>query len=167
MTISKEFQPLFIMKNLTTLFVLALVFVFSACTKEELLLPETTLIESPNIDALESTMPPAQIPAEADDIEYSVVNQLQVSKVSFSETAGELEVSFTGNYDFSSFILETDQNLRFTDTNGTESILAFVVNSSTASSGSLSVNFDLGTNNLSGLQLSLIQYIIIQDTVID
>lgn len=156
------------MKNLITLFILAFFLVFTSCTKEELILEPATIVET---EIVEQTMHSGrnEVKPFEDSMgeSYMTVNEVQIFQTSSFIENDELVIDFLTTNDFSNETLETTQHLDFIDTAGNSSTLTFTINNYTDSPGHLYVAYALGTNDVTGLQLKNIQYIIIQDTVID
>lgn len=93
--------------------------------------------------------------------------EIEVSEFSHTTDNGNLSVSFNSNFDFSEAVVEPSQVLKFSDGSGNVSALNFDVTSFDGSNGSLSMQFAIGGNNLSGLALLDVQEIIIEDLQIE
>jgi len=99
--------------------------------------------------------------------ERSTVIEIEVSKVSYTIDAGEMEVHFSASHDFSEVVVESTQHLKFEDAGGSQSTLTFQTQSFNGSNGNLDITFLVGSNNLSGLDLTNVQEIIIEDEIIE
>jgi len=155
------------MKNLTLIFTVAFLFALTSCTKEELIQPEID-VQDQELVVSNHIIPVSEIEIEPIFEEASMtVNELQVSKVSYSEVDGELLIGFSTDFDFSSSVLESAQELKFIDCNNNESTFVFGVNDFDYDSNVLSVAFAINGNSLAGLTLKTEQSIIILDDVID
>ncbi len=135
------------MNNLMSIIALTTLLFFASCTKEALHTPETNTIGA--------------------IAERSTTIQLPVARVSSSEESGEYTVDFTGSYDFTDSVLEPTQYLNFDDGNGNISTLTFSVISFTGSNGALNAVFAIGSNDLTGLSLTEMQEIVIEDQIIE
>jgi len=161
----RQTKLLKIMKNLLFVFV-ALIFVLTSCTKENI---EPIEIETIELNAEKETFQPTKstesnpqaLIRPTEILAESTIIRLQVSEINSLETATALEVNFVGNYDFSQFVIEDNQSLKFT--NATE--LGFAIDSYAGSNGTLNVVFAKGGHNLTGLTLALAQEIVIEDLI--
>ena len=109
------------------------------------------------------------LPAETEILQASLVetSQVEVATVSSSIVGGKLSVNFTSANSFFNIGLVENQVLNFVDGSGNESTLPFAVDGHNYSNGVLNVDFHIGGNNLSGLDLKVVQYIIIHDDVME
>lgn len=156
------------MKNLIALFTLALLIALTSCTNDTFLQPEIEPQSDIQTEETNTTMHHTSLDIEMEEeIEYTVVNHLQVNKVTYSEVDGELHIDFSSNHDFTSDVLEPDQQLTFVDNTNTEFTYDFTVNSFSGSNGSLSVAYAMNSQDLTGLQLKLTQYIIIVEEIVN
>lgn len=138
------------MRNLISFFafpiVIGTILFFASCTKDALTIPETN--------------------AGGTIAERSTTIQLPVERVGSVEASGEYIVDFASSDDFTNVILEPTQYLKYEDASGNISTLTFSVNSFTGSIGALNAVFAIGSNDLSGLTLTEVQEIIIEDNII-
>lgn len=169
------------MKNLIALFTVALFLVFTSCTKEEIMEVEPVSIQNSTSQAStmylglepEEDLPQASVARinarteQSDDTNFAQVTEVEVSKVSLSQGGDELLVYFESDSDFSNSTLSIIQYLDFVDSNNTDQTLHFGVNGFAYDNGILEATFAIGTNNLTGLQLKELQYIIIEDITVD
>lgn len=161
------------MKNLVIFFFLASVILFSSCAKESIILPElneTSALENQNVlnpDKEEGLETPFLSNAEQENISASVILQIQVSRITEQQLSGQYLIDFSANYDFTEIILEDTQHLDFTDANGNPSTLTFSVNDFAGDVNSLSVNFAIGSNSLSGLTFLALQEVIVEDIIMN
>ncbi len=153
------------MKNLISLFVLALILVFTSCTKEDLIIEETVSI--PSTEASNKTMHPSKLDSESITTSSANSNKVAVSHISSTISGNELIINFSSAYNFFGIDLATTQSLAFTDANGNTVLLHFDVNSYTYNNGVLEVAFGIGGNSMLGMQVEVAQFIIIDDILIN
>lgn len=153
------------MKNLISLFVLAIFLVLTSCTKEELsdIQPEITGSTSES----EMTMHSTGRSLIEDDLDFSVINQVQISKTSSLIVGNELLIDFLATSDFAGQGLEPIQHLDFMDAAGNESTFTFLVSTYSYDADLLHTTFGIGNQDLTGWQLKQLQSIIIIDEVVD
>lgn len=153
------------MKNLISLFVLAFFLMFTSCTKEELseIQPETVeILESPQV-----TMHAPNGGLVENDVDFSVINHVQISKTSSLIVGDELFIDFVATDDFAGQGLETIQHLDFMDAAGNEATFTFLINTYGYDADLLQTTFALDNQDLTGWQLKQVQSIIIIDEVVD
>ena len=129
--------------SVTSVFVIVLLF-FTSCSKESAIL---------STDDLETVI-----------AERNSTIDVQVSGITFSILSQEVVVEYEAAYDFSNSVLENNQLLKFHD-NGTPTSFNLSVNTYTGAQDALQVRYDLGGNNLSGLDLDSGQWIILDDLI--
>ena len=154
-----------IMKNLISLFILAIVLVFTSCGKEDL--PQPRNIDVYTTETFDLETDEDQTAIQSNNNLAALITSVEVHTISSTMSGGELLVDFSSTYDFTGVELESSQVLVFTDANGNESNLTFLVNDYNYDNNVLSVDFDLAAHSLSGLTLKNLQYIIISDEIIN
>lgn len=151
------------MKNLMSFFALTTLLFFASCSKEALIQPETAAaIEIETVNSMvqkSDTSMPLESPSHARD------NGINVTVSSQSSDGVELIVNFASSHNFTDSNLESTQNIDFTNGNGNTITLTFGVNSYSGGNGTLTVNFTIGGNDLTGLEMKTAQ-IVIEDTLI-
>jgi len=150
------------MRNLLIISVSFVLFALTSCTPEELIAPDFNTLQNVANNTL--TM------LENNDLAVSnssgnITVQTNIGEVTISTTNGEMTVEFTANYDFSNIIPESTQHLDFEDAQSNVSTLSLVINSYLGENGRFEVVFDLGANDLTGLDLGQTQAIIIEDVI--
>lgn len=92
---------------------------------------------------------------------------LQVSGSYTNYTGTELTVEFVNTPNLSQSQLLSSQQLNFTNASGDTITLTFTVGNFIENFSDLEVNFDLGSHDLTGLNIGSMQSIIIQDVLIN
>ena len=151
------------MRNLLIISVSFVLFALGSCTQEELAAPDFNTQQNAANNTL--TM------LENDDLSVSnssgnITVQTNIGEVTISTTNGEMTVEFTANYDFSNIIPENTQHLDFEDAQSNVSTLSMNINSYLGENGRFEAVFDLGTHDLSGLELGQTQAIVIEDLLV-
>lgn len=159
------------MKNVFALLAFSILLLCVSCSKESISLPEPDSIqalqEQNAASSVKDDVPPlAEMTTNEPPVLASVTIQLPVVEMNSSEVAGELLVEFSGSYDFRGVVLEDTQYLVFEDANNQESTLTFQVNSYSGGNGTLDATFSIGGNDLTGLDLTGLQSIIIEEGTI-
>ena len=104
---------------------------------------------------------------ENNEENYITTIQLQTINTSLSTTSNTYSVDFSSSINLTGVQLKPTQQLLFKDASGASVSLSFSVNSFLAGQGSLSVNFELGEANLTGLQIETTQIVITEDFVVN
>ena len=142
-----------------SIFIAAILLVFTACTKEEIIIETETNTSLQARSIMED---------QVNDVSNSNGTvEITVTKISSQETSSELQVDFSSNDDLTSVVLEGIQQLIFADANGDQVALTFDVNDFTGGNASLQVNFALDRNDLTGLTLESLQDIVIEDVIVN
>ena len=150
------------MRNLLIISVSFVLFALTSCTQEELAAPDLNSQQHAANNTL--TM------LENNDVPVSnssgnITVQTNIGEVTISTTNGEMTVEFTANYDFSNIIPESTQHLDFEAAQSNISTLSLDINSYLGENGRFEAVFDLGANDLSGLELGQTQVVGIEDLV--
>jgi len=152
------------MKNLSALFTLVTLLFLTSCAKEEIIQLE------PTPETIQAIQAKEDIKAASANTNYEAKGSatlVSVTTDSYSIVGNELIVDFSSNYDFSTSIVEANQQLKFVDMAGNISSLNFQINSLSAGNGYLDVTFAIGGNNLTGLGMEVGQGIVIEDIHLD
>lgn len=138
-------------------------FLLTACSQEALVAPESAAnsMQQPPSNFLQTISIEHPTASSATDTTL----QLQVGEVTISTANGELSIEFTGNYDFSGVIPENTQHLKFEDVQNVLSTFSFDINNYLGENGRFEVDFDLGGNDLTGLELTPTQVVGIEDII--
>ncbi|MEM8527946.1 MAG: hypothetical protein AAGG68_25115 [Bacteroidota bacterium] len=147
------------MRNLLLISVSFVLFTLGSCSQEAL--DFNLQQDAPNntLTMLENDDVPVSNSSQ------SITVQTNVGEVTISIADGEMIVEFTANYDFSNIIPESTQHLDFEDVQSNLSTLSLDISSYLGESGRFEAIFDLGTHDLSGLELTQTQAIVIEDLV--
>lgn len=152
------------MRNLLIISVSFVLFALGSCTQEELAAPHfntqryaanntLTILENNDLPVSNSS--------------GNITVQTNIGEVTISTANGEMTIEFTANYDFSNIIPKNTQHLDFEDTQSNVSTLSLDINSYLGENGRFEAIFDLGTNDLSGLELGQTQIVTIEDIILN
>jgi hypothetical protein len=152
------------MKALFIAFVSTTLFFFTSCTPDAVLGIEAQPITE-TYDEENYKISPAGKSPEVEPANLSLTIQLQA--YSYSVSAGMLTVNFSGDDDYTNTTVEDMQDIDFKDGSGKPTRLTFDVDSYSGRNEKIDITFDLNGQSLAGLQMDAIQYIVIQDDIIN
>lgn len=144
----------------TTLILLA------SCTKESALFtiptPETEMVTKRNtLKQTENDAP------RTTSLEGDTTMQLLVESESFDPNTGIYSITFGADFDFTNTQPSSAQQLNFADGQGNPTRKTLSVTGYQTYNKAIDIDFSVGSQSMSGLDLSEVQMIIIEDIVIN
>lgn len=155
------------MKALFIAFVSTTLFFFTSCTPDALLGIESQPITDTYYEENDENYKTYQTRTSPEIEGENLTTTIQLHVDSYSVSAGMVTVNFSGDEDYSNTHVEDIQQIDFKDTAGNLTRLTFDVDSFSGRNEEIDITFDLNGQSLSGLQLEAIQYIVIQDDIIN
>ena len=152
------------MKRLSQLFILVALISFTSCSKDSIFEVEANPITETAEQSKASLNTSEETTTANAGSNYSTI---QLQTVNTNEVNGELIINFSSVLNLVGVEVDDTQYLDFRDGNGNKTTLTFQVNSYTGGNGTLLAAFDIGSNNLTGLNTEDIQSIVILDEVIN
>ncbi len=148
---------------------LTTIILLSSCTKES---PFFTENMATTMKSTESQYP-KQVKARDDtkpettQLEGDTTVQLQVVSESIDPNTGIYSVTFGSDFDFTNTQPASSQLLDFIEGHGHHSSLSFLVSSYQGYNRAIELHFTVGVQQMSGLELSDSQQIVVEDVVIN
>ncbi|MEL6717756.1 MAG: hypothetical protein AAFP82_03490 [Bacteroidota bacterium] len=151
------------MRKLLIISVSFVLFSLGSCTQETLVAPDYQVSQAAPNNTL-TILENDEISLSNSSQNFTI--QVNVGDVTISTANNELTIEFTANYDFSNVIPESTQSLDFENAQSNISTFSLDINNYLGENGRFEVTFDLGTNDLSGLELTPTQVVGIEDIIV-